>query len=288
MKITYYLYRLGGLVVPKLPPTLGYRLCVLLGGLLFRLNRGGRANIEKNLRRILGPQSSEAEIRRSARQTFNYILFNYFDLFRLPTLDDQTVEQLVTVKGWENVDAALTTGRGIVMTSAHLGNIEVVLYAMLLRGLSITIPVERVSPPELFDYISALRSTKGLKLIPIDGPLIDLVRTLKRGGVAGLAGDRDITKTGQVFTLFGCPAHLPDGHIRLALRTEAPLVVGFSRRNPGHTYEAYFLPAHYLAKDGTDEERVADGMAYVIGEMERAIRQDPEQWTLTVSIWADD
>ena len=143
MKITYYLYRLGGLVVPKLPPTLGYNICALLGGLLFHLNRGGRANIETNLSRILGPDGSEAEIRRCARQTFNYILYNYFDLFRLPKLDDQAVKQLVTVRGWENVEAALTAGRGIVMTSAHLGNIEVVLYAMLLRGLSITIPVER-------------------------------------------------------------------------------------------------------------------------------------------------
>ena len=49
------------------------------------------------------------------------------------------------------------------MTSAHLGNIEVVLYAMLLRGLTITIPVERVTPPELFEYITALRSSKGLE-----------------------------------------------------------------------------------------------------------------------------
>ena len=79
MEINYYLYRLGGVVVPKLPPRLGYTICRLIGGLLFQLNRGGRANIEKNLRRILGPEISEAEIRRDARQTFNYILYNYFD-----------------------------------------------------------------------------------------------------------------------------------------------------------------------------------------------------------------
>jgi KDO2-lipid IV(A) lauroyltransferase len=288
VEINYYLYRLGGVVVPKLPPSLGYTICRLIGGLLFQLNRGGRANIEKNLRRILGPEISEAEIRRDARQTFNYILYNYFDLFRLPGLDDRAVEQLVTVKGWDNVEAALAEGRGIVMTSAHLGNIEVVLYAMLLRGLSITIPVERVSPPRLFEYISALRSTKGLSLIPIDRPLIGLMRTLKHGGVAGLAGDRDITGTGQIIDFFGYPAHLPDGHVRLALRSQAPVVVGFSRRNSDHTYEACFLPPFHLAKEGSEEERVAGGMKYVIGEIEKAIRQVPQQWTLTVSIWADD
>jgi KDO2-lipid IV(A) lauroyltransferase len=241
-----------------------------------------------NLQRIMGPQSPEAEIKRCARLTFNHILYNYFDLFRLPRLDQEAVKQLVTVEGWENIEAALAEGRGVVMTSAHLGNIEIVLYAMLLRGLNITIPVERITPPELFDYISALRSSKGLKLIPVDRPLLDLIRTLKSGGVAGLAGDRDITGAGQVVQFFGYPAHLPDGHVRLALRTDAPLVIGFSYRKPDHTYRAYFLPPFHLPAAGTEEERVTAGVNFIIAEMENAIRRTPEQWTVTVSIWADN
>ncbi len=288
MNITYYLYRLGGLIVPKIPPVAGYAICRFIGGILYQFNKQSRTNIQANLRRILGPQASEIKIKHCSRLTFNYILYNYFDLFRLPALDDKTVDQLVTVKGWENVEAALTAGQGIVMTSAHLGNIEVVLYAMLLRGLDITIPVERVTPPELFEYISALRSSKGLKLIPVDSSLIDLVRTLKHGGVAGLAGDRDITDSGHVANFFGHPAHLPDGHVRLALRTGAPLVVGFSRRNPNHTYQAYFLPPFYPPTTGTKEEQLAAGMKFVLDEMEKAIRQTPEQWAVTVSIWEDN
>jgi KDO2-lipid IV(A) lauroyltransferase len=238
------------------------------------------------MRRILGPQASQAEINRRVRATFRYLLYNYFDLFRLPALDRQTVGRLVTVTGWEYVEAALAQGRGLVMVSAHLGNIEMILYAMLARGLAITIPVERLEPPELFEYICNLRMSHGLKLIPIDGSLLDLIRTLKKGGVAGLAGDRDITGTGQVVNFFGYPAHLPDGHVRLALKTGAPLVVGFSRRNPDHTYQADFLPA-FKPPEGAEEERVAAGMRFVVNEMENAISQNPEQWSVTVSIWAE-
>jgi lauroyl/myristoyl acyltransferase len=286
MKLTYWLYRLGGIIVPKIPPSVGYVLCGWLGGLLYQFYKPGRTNIQLNLRRILGPQTSSVEVNRRARATFNYVLYNYFDLFRLPVLDPQQVARLVTVNGWEHVEAALARGRGIVMTSAHLGNIDTVLYAMLLRGLAITIPVERLEPPELFDYISALRMSHGLKLIPIDGSLLELVRTLRKGGVVGLAGDRDITGTGQVINFFGYPAHLPDGQVRLALKTGAPLVVGFSCRNPDHTYQAYFLPAFYPPA-GTEEEQIAAGMKFVVTEMEKAIAQAPEQWTVIVSIWAD-
>ena len=159
---------------------------------------------------------------------------------------------------------------------------------MLLRGLSITIPVERVAPPKLFEYITNLRTSKGLKLIPIDGSLLDLIRSLKKGGVVGVAGDRDITQSGRVVDFFGYPARLPDGHLKLALRTGAPLVVGFSRRNPDYSYHAYFLPAFHLPPEGTDEERLEAGMQFIVTEMEQAIRQAPEQWTVTVPIWADE
>jgi KDO2-lipid IV(A) lauroyltransferase len=274
-------------VAPKIPPSLGYTVCRWLGALLYQLNKQGRANICLNLQRIMGPQTPPAEIKRRARATFNYVLYNYFDLFRLPCLDHAAVDRLVTVAGWENVEAAMAGGKGIIMTSAHLGNIEVVLDALLRRGLAITIPVERIEPPELFEYISALRMSKGLKLIPVDGPLLDLIRALKKGGVVGLAGDRDITRTGQVVKFFGYPAYLPDGHVRLALKTGTPLVIGFSRRNPDHTYQAYFLPAFHLPTAGPEEERVTVGLEFVIREMEKAIRQNPEQWTVTVSIWAD-
>jgi KDO2-lipid IV(A) lauroyltransferase len=171
------------------------------------------------------------------------------------------------------------------MTSAHLGNIEVVLYAMLLRGLAITIPVERVEPPELFEYICALRMSHGLQLIPVDGSLLSLIRTLKKGGVAGLAADRDITGSGQVVNFFGHPAQLPDGHVRLALKTGAPIVLGFSRRNPDHTYQACFLPPFHPPAARTEEERVQAGLKLIAAEMEKAISQNPEQWTVTVSIW---
>jgi KDO2-lipid IV(A) lauroyltransferase len=287
MNLSYLLYRLSGALVPRIPAAWGYGLCDWLGGVLYQVYKPGRANIQANLRRVLGSQTNQAEIDRRARATFKYILYNYFDLFRLPALDPSAVAQLVTVTGWEHVEAAMAQGRGLVMVSAHLGNIEVVLYAILLRGLAITIPVERLEPPELFDYICRLRMSHGLKLIPIDGSLLDLVRTLKKGGIAGLAGDRDITRTGQKVNFFGQPAHLPDGHVRLALKTGAPLVVGFGHRNPDHTYQAYFLPAFYPPPGASEAEQIAAGMRFIVAEMEKAIAQHPEQWTMTVPIWAD-
>ncbi|RME72901.1 MAG: hypothetical protein D6784_12780 [Chloroflexi bacterium] len=287
MSLVYRLFQVGGVLAPRLPPRMGYAFCRLAGGLVYRLNRTARANVRLNMRRILGPDAPAQVVEAKTRAVFSYLLYNYYDLFRLPALDDQTVNRLTTVTGWENVEAARAEGKGVLMTSAHLGNIEIVLYAMLLRGLAITIPVERISPPDLFDYICRLRTSKGLKLLPVDGPLLPLIRALRHGEVVGIAGDRDVTRSGLVVDFFGYPARLPDGHIRLAVKTGAPLVLGFSRRNPDHTYQAHFLPPYHPPDTGSVEERVQAGLRYVASEIEQAIRQYPEQWTVTVSIWAD-
>lgn len=287
LKLTYVLYRVAGAWVPRIPPAIGYPLFSLIGGLVHRFSASARANVRDNIRHVLGPGPPQSQIDRLARGTFDYVAFNYYDLFRLPTLSPSRVKAMVQVEGWENVESALSLGKGVVMTSAHFGNIEVVLYAMLLRGLPITIPAERVEPPELFDYLSALRMSQGLKIIPIDGPMLDLFRTLRRGGVAGVAGDRNVSEAGTVVEFFGAPARLPDGHVRLAMRTGAPLILGFSQRLGRDSYRARFWPHFCIPEEGTEDERLAAGMAYVVEGLEETIRAHPEQWVVTVSMWRD-
>jgi KDO2-lipid IV(A) lauroyltransferase len=287
LKIVYVLYRLAGAVVPRIPPRIGFPLFTLIAGFVHWLNGSARANVQDNIRHVVGAAVPQDEINRLTRATFNYVAYNYYDLFRLPTLTYAQVESIVSVEGWENVEAALSLGRGVVMTSAHFGNIEVVLYAMLMRGVAITIPVERMEPPELYEYLSQLRMSKGLRLIPVDGPMLELIRTLRRGGVAGVAGDRDVTGHGMVVDFFGAPARLPDGHVRLAMRMGVPLILGFSRRLRYGYYEARFWPHFNIPKEGSEEERLAAGMDYVVRGLEQAISQHPEQWAVTVPIWAE-
>ena len=287
-RMVYYLYRLGGALAPRIPPRVGYPLFAAVGRLVYVLNASARGHVRDNIRHVLGKDAPSEQVNRLARATFDYVAYNYYDLFRLPNLTAEQVNTMVQLKGWENVEAALSLGKGVVMTCAHFGNIEIVLYAMLLKGVSITIPAERVEPPELYDYLTALRTSKGLRIIPVDGPMIDLFRTLRRGGVAGVASDRNITGHGMVVNLFGQPTLLPDGHVRLAMRTGAPLILGFSHRlERRDRYVATFLPYFCIPEAGSDKERLAAGMAYVVQGMEAAIRECPEQWVVTVPMWKE-
>ena len=284
-RIVYYLYRVAGELAPRIPPRVGYPLSSLMGGLVHCLNRRARTNVRRNLRHVLGPDAPQDRVNQLCRATFSHAAYNYYDLFRLPTLTSAQVVSMVHIRGWENVEAALTLGKGVVMTSAHFDNIELVINALLLRGVSITIPAERVEPPELFEYLTRLRTIMGLKIIPIDGPMTDLFRTLRRGGVAGIAGDRNITGDGTVVDFFGAPTLLPDGHVRLAMQTGTPLILGSSQRLRQGSVEARFWPHFHIPEQGSYQERLAAGMAYIVNGLEEAIRTCPEQWVITARIW---
>lgn len=285
MELIYYLYRLAGFLVPLIPPGLGYSVAARLGRLFYQLSPGARANVRDNVRHVLGEGASAAEVEKVTRETFRYIALNYYDLFRVPTLSPAQIERDVKVEGWQNVEAALAAGRGLTMVSAHFGNIEIVLHILLFRGIPVTIPVEHVQPEALFQYICRLRTSKGLRLIPIDGPLLELFRALRRGEIVGLAADRDITQSGVMVDFFGAPARLPDGHVQLALRTGAPIVMGFSQRLPDNTFIARFEPPLQLENTGDHERDARAGLEKVIAIMERYIARHPEQWTITVPIW---
>jgi KDO2-lipid IV(A) lauroyltransferase len=211
---------------------------------------------------------------------------NSYDLFRLPGLTATQLDSMVEVQGWENVVTALSLGKGVVMTSAHFGNVEMVIAAMLRRGVSMTIPAERIQPPQLYAYLTRLRTSRGLRLIPIDSPLTGLLRTLRRGGVVGIAADRMIGGRGRRVELFGQPTRLPDGHVRLAMRSGAPLMLGFGRRLARwDRCVARFWPHFCIPTGGSKEERLAAGMAYVVDGLETALREHPKQWAVTVPVW---
>ena len=281
----YYLYRLAGFLVPLVPLRLGYWVVARLGGLFYQLSLEARANVRDNVTHVLGEDASAAEVERVTRETFRYIALNYYDLLRVPALTPAEIERVVRVEGWGNVERALAAGKGLIMVSAHFGNIEIVLHILLFRGISVTIPVERVQPEILFQYICRVRTSKGLRLIPIDGPLLELFRALRRGEIAGLAADRDITRSGLMVDFFGAPARLPDGHVQLALRTGTPIVMGFSQRLPDNTFAARFEPPLELENTGDRERDIRVGLEKVVAIMERYIARHPEQWAIVVPIW---
>jgi len=265
---------------------LAYPLATRLGDLFYHLDKATRANIYDNVTHILQGSSRPAgDSETIVRGVFRNMAKNYYDLFRARTLSLAEIERLVKVEGREHLDGALSKGKGLIVVAAHFGNIDVVAQVLALWEIPVVGPVEHLKPEALFQYICSLRANKGFRLIPIDGPLFELFRALRRNEVVALAADRNIVGSGIVVDFFGAPALLPDGYARLSLRTGAPIIVGFSQRLPDNTFVVHLEPPLELEATGDRDGDARAGVEKVVAIMERYIGEQPEQWVMSVPLW---
>lgn len=280
----YWMYRALGAIVPLIPPRLGYPLFGWIGARFFDLFADAREPLRDNLRHVM-PDAGWPDLDRIARNILRNHLKNYYDFFRSTRLTQDDIAKLVQVDGFDNLTDALTRGKGVIFITAHFGNLDIVGQTFAIRGYKVTTPAEHVKPEILYQRIVTTRAAKGLTIIPVDGPLLALVRALKKNEIVGLASDLDVTQSGIAVKFFDAPARLPDGHVQLALRTGAALLPAFSLRLPDNTFAAFAEPAIELRDTGNFDADVRAGVDQTARVMEKWIGKHPEQWVMFHRIW---
>jgi len=285
--MTFYLYRLAGLICPRLPARFGYWLFARLGDLLWLFTAKKQTIYYHNLKRALGDGATPAQVNAAARRAFQNLLKNYFDLFRAHRLTQETIRaQLAGVHGLEHLERAMQQGKGVIAGSAHFGAWDLIIHlAAVHLHKRIVVPNERLKPEKLFRYILALRQSNGIVMVPLDTAPRALIQALRAGEMVGLALDRDITKTGPLVNFLGAPAQMPDGAVQLALKYGAPVVMGFSVRRPDNRSEVFIEPPLYFTKTGDAARDIREGVQRLAAVMEKYIRQYPDQWLMLHPIW---
>ncbi len=286
--LIYVSYRLLAALTGRLPPRVGYWLAGRVGFLLYHLVPSLRLVILHNMQHVLGPQAKPEEVEAAARRACVNVAKGHYDLFRVSRLTIDEIRDLTQVQGMEHLYEALDRGRGVVVFSAHFGNVDIVGQLPAAHGLRITGAAHHIQPERLFRFLLRIRQQHGLRLIPSDESMIGLFRALKRGEIVALPTDRNVTDHSREVEFFGEPTHLPDGPVRVALRTGAALVSAFVLRLPDNSFLVQVEPALDLPRTGDTEADVQAGMELVVEVMERHIGRHPEQWLVAAPVWPMD
>ena len=97
--------------------------------------------------------------------------------------------------------------------------------------------------------------------------------------------DRPVGDEEAAVEFFGRPALLPTGHVRLALKTDAAiLVAGPYCDRPGHTVVRISPPLE-MVRTGDRDEDLQVNLRRVTGWLEKFIRSWPEQWAMFMPVW---
>jgi KDO2-lipid IV(A) lauroyltransferase len=282
-------YKLAATVARALPEPAADGLARVAGLGAAQLGGERRAQVERNLRRVHGPGFGGLEMRRAVAATYESYARYWAESFRLPGKSPEELDAGFSYTGWEHVERGLAAGNGVIIALPHLGGWEWAgFWTAMVQRRPITVVVEAIEPPELFEWFVELRQSLGMNVIPL-GPDAgtEVVKALKANHVLCLLSDRAIGGTGIEVEFFGERTELPGGPATLALRTGAPLMAtAIYFRGRGHA--AVVRPPIPLERQGRLREDVQRITQLLADELELLIRAAPEQWHLMQPNWPSD
>lgn len=198
-------------------------------------------------------------------------------IFELPKIwlrsQAEVLGRIVSVSGWDLVETAAQSGRGILFLTPHLGCFEITAQYIASRK-PITVLYRKPKQDWLEPLIQHGRGGN-FKLAPADmSGVRRLLKALKNGEAVGMLPDQVPSQGEGVWAPFwGRPAYTMTLAARLA-ETGATLLLTYAERLPyGAGYSLHFLPlSQPLSGD------LAQRAAQINQELENLIRRCPAQY----------
>lgn len=251
--------------------------------------RERRVMVERHQQRVHGAPMRRVALDRQVRRTFASYARYWADSLRLPSVSAAELDRLFSYDGLAYLDQAVAAGNGAIMVLPHLGGWDAGGAWFTRHGYALTVVVEPLEPPELFEWFADFRRSIGMEIVPL-GPSAGtaVVRALKAGRTVALLCDRDLPGTGVEVEFFGEKTTLPSGPATLALRTGAPVLpVSVYFKEP-IGYHGIVRPPLSIERRGSLRDDVARITQDLAHELEGLIRRAPEQWHLLQPNWPSD
>ena len=279
------------------PERLGHHLSWRVASIISQFKPAVYRVVQSNLGPVLGTIESSSVLDQMARQVIYVAIRGYFDLFREQAASAEeastSIEEMAALVDLPDetrgiARAAWERGEGTVLVFPHLGNFDLGGHAImpLLPEMQLfTLP----DPPPGFQLLNSSRQRGGVNVTPLStNALRDAIKLLRRGGVVSIAADRPVSELDEPFSFFGRPARVPSGHVRLALRTGASVVIGYCVLSPEtQRYVMRLEPPMEMIRTGNRQEDLQLNMRRVLDALEGIIRAWPEQWQMFVPVWPE-
>ncbi len=275
----------------RLPAAVGYRVACWRGDWLWRGQPGKRAELARNLRRVMGVELTQAAEHELTREWFRNASCEALDIKRLRG-NGLALRRLVEIRGQEHLDAALALGKGAIVCSAHFGSFDGAFSVLGACGFPVT-TIGRwqhnyttgLSSAErrFWDRVYAeplRRHRKRPNIEPWTGRFDVAARaasTLRAGEVLTIAIDAppldvDLARAVEV-PFLGRRARLLPGAVAIAQATKAPVLMCFAYRQPDYRHQVLEIsPA--IPIDGD----TATAFGRCAAAVSAAIARKPAHW----------
>jgi KDO2-lipid IV(A) lauroyltransferase len=287
-RVVVHGYLLASAAIARVSP----RISEPVARSLFRAGYYGwpakRRIIHANASHVLGRPADDAAVGRLARRIYATYSRFALELMQLPHMPGDEPTRLLHpaddsqqrfLELWARCSAE---GRGVIVTSGHIGSIEIFAAAYALQGIPTYGLADDSAYPELFAVLNQQRARWGVHIIPWRN-LREIFRVMRKPAVMGMVVDWGYRPEDVPVRFFGAWTTLPAGPATLAARCHAAILPVASRRQPDGTYRATATEAIELA-DGSPREILRATQA-IADALEAMVREAPDQWFCFKPMW---
>jgi Kdo2-lipid IVA lauroyltransferase/acyltransferase len=246
-----------------------------------KLRRVGMRNLE-----LAFPDKSRGERKKILRGVFTSLGRQIAEVCLFPKYTRENVSKTVVYEGFENFERALARGKGVLFLTAHLGAWELSAFAHSLYGYPLNIVMRPLDNPYLDRLAREYRTMHGNKAVDKDFAR-GLIAAMRKGQTVGVLMDTNMIASQGVFVdFFGIKACTASGVARVAVKTDAAVVPGFTIWDPVlQKYRLRFDPPVDLVRTGNTEADVVANTAKFTKVIEDYVRRYPEQWLWVHRRW---
>lgn len=248
----------------------------------FRLRQVGMRNLA-----MAFPEKSEAERKRILRGVFTSLGRQLAELCQFPRYTPENIDEVVVYDGLENYERAYARGKGVLFLTGHFGGWELSAFTHSLHGHWLHVVMRPMDNPYLDRLLQGYRTMYGNKTVDKDDFVRGLLAAMKAGETVGILMDTNMTPPQGIFVdFFGIPACTANGLARIALRTDAAVLPGFTIWDPAlRKYWLRFDPALKLIRTGDLEADIAANTQMFTRVIEDYVRKYPDQWLWVHRRW---
>jgi len=206
------------------------------------------------------------------------------DTARYAYMSDEEIRNRVKVEGKEYLDTALSSGRGIMMITGHIGNWEILSHIPRVLGTQFCVMADVRKDKRIEAIVDDIRSRSGATILPPKGKALMLIRELKKGKTIGMVVDSRGEKNGLLCNVLGMPAPTNPAPAFIAIRGNALVLPVYAIKQEG-SYIIRFSKALDAGTFGIGEtaiQRLSDLMQSWVSSV---VREHPHQWFWLYSRW---
>ena len=209
------------------------------------------------------------------------------ELCQFPRYTPENIDEVVVYDGLENYERAYARGKGVLFLTGHFGGWELSAFTHSLHGHWLHVVMRPMDNPYLDRLLQRYRTMYGNKTVAKDDFVRGLLAAMKAGETVGILMDTNMTPPQGIFVdFFGIPACTASGLARIALRTDAAVVPGFTIWDEAlQKYRLRFDPALDLVRTGDLEADIAANTQMFTKVIEDYVRKYPDQWLWVHRRW---